>query len=686
MSGFGQFLRIISEAPASLSRKQNPPPGAISAAAWQPGLQWALLPAPFLPAVNSHGPSFLRLAAGCYQEILMRYPRIAHFGLVLLFLAAGCTDRDLTTAAVHQSDALHAISDGAHDVIDGHYIVLLSRQPAIRSLQAEAELESITAEVGQRAGARVSHIYRHVLSGFAAELTDGQVEALRKDPRVLAIHPDVMVYPTLEDGIQENPPWGLDRVDQRTNDLDGLYTYSTTGKGVFAYIIDSGIRYSHNEFGDRALLGYDFVLEENPDNTDPTQGPGEDCRGHGTHVAGTVGGSTYGVAKDVKLVSVRIFGCTGGSPGSRTIAAVEWVTANASDFAVVNMSLGGSRSGLDMLIDAVENSIATGLHYAVSAGNGDTDACTRSPAAAPNALTVGAIEEGDSRAAFSNYGSCVDVYAPGALVQSAWHESDDDERFASGTSMSAPHVAGVTALHLENHPGATPAEVFQSVIQNASENVVSEVPSGTTDLLYSHLEPVDFESPPPPVLILEATGERRQGSNTVWLEWEPADALHVTITRNGEVIASGYRSYPTYYDNIGGGGPHATYVHQICEVLRPDHCSEPVTTIFGNGGGDDGGDPDPPPGDGPTASFEYSCGNSPTCQFTDSSTEGEATIVSRLWVTGSQTASGSQISFSFGTPGDHLVTLTVTDADDESDQTSKTITCRDHPRHGLRCS
>jgi hypothetical protein len=605
-----------------------------------------------------------------------------------LLLVAGCdsfsTQDDASQIA--PGFAGHATSSSA-DVIEGHYIVVLSKQPAARDVAADIALESVTAALSRGAGASVNHTYRHALTGFAAELTDEQVEGLRRDPRVLSIEQDGWVYPAYGGIVQEYPTWGLDRIDQREPLLDRAYAYTETGQGVTAYIIDSGIRYSHEEFGGRASLGYDFVLEETPENTDPNQGPGEDCSGHGTHVAGTVGGTTYGVAKGASLISVRVFGCGGGSPHSRVLAAVEWVTANAAHPAVVNMSLSGYSNELTQSTEmAIQNSIEGGVHYVAAAANFNEDACLWSPALLPGVLTVGAVDIGGRRAWFSNYGSCVDIFAPGVQIESAGRLSDHQSLLLNGTSMAAPHVAGVVALYLEANPGASPAEVHAAILANSTPNVVTDVPSGTTNLLYSLWQPVDFIPPQPSPLDVgfAATGLKVRGKQVIDLTWNPVNEW-IEVTRDGSILGHAAPGSGFFRDDTGISGNHGTYVHQICETsqlyLLPA-CSEKVTTIFGDGGGDE----PPPPGDGPTASFTYSCGNSPTCQFTDTSTEGGAAIESRDWVTGDKTASGSQVSFTFGSAGDHVVTLTVTDADEATDQTSKAVNCKAHPRHGLRCS
>jgi subtilisin family serine protease len=280
------------------------------------------------------------------------------------------------------------------------------------------------------------------------------VRALRADPRVAFVTPDGIA--TIN-ATQSNATWGLDRIDQRKLPLNGTYRYSNTGSGVTAYVIDTGIRITHVEFGGRARSGWDFS-DDDPDASD--------CHGHGTHVAGTIGGSTYGVAKDVSLVAVRVLSCSGSGSWSDIIAGIDWVTADheAGEPAVANMSLGGSgNSAVDL---AVRNSIADGVVYAVAAGNSNANACQFSPARVTEAMTVGASTSADAKASFSNWGSCMDWFAPGQDIMSAWRTSDTATATISGTSMASPHTAGVAALFLESLPGASPSAV-QDALESA---------------------------------------------------------------------------------------------------------------------------------------------------------------------------------------------------------------------------
>ncbi|MCG5438852.1 S8 family serine peptidase, partial [Micromonospora foliorum] len=286
-------------------------------------------------------------------------------------------------------------------------------------------------------------------------------------------------------GTQANPPsWGLDRIDQRNLPLDSSYTYPNTASNVHAYIIDTGIRFSHNDFGGRATSGYDAV----------DGGSADDCNGHGTHVAGTVGGSAYGVAKAVQLVGVRVLNCSGSGTNAGVIGGVDWVTANAIKPAVANMSLGGgANSSLD---NAVRNSIASGVTYGLAAGNDNgANACNTSPARTTEAITVGSTTSSDARSSFSNVGTCLDIFAPGSSITSAWYNSNTATNTISGTSMATPHVVGAAALVASANPSWTPAQVRNQLVASATPNVVGNPGSGSPNLL---LYVGTGTTPPPP--------------------------------------------------------------------------------------------------------------------------------------------------------------------------------------------
>ncbi|MBM7774680.1 subtilisin family serine protease [Actinokineospora baliensis] len=390
-------------------------------------------------------------------------------------VAVVCLSGVAVTPAQAQQGQVHA-APGA-EVVPGQYIVML-----------KPDQGSAAKAVVNKHGGKIGRVFRYALNGFTLTATEEQAKRLAADPRVDRVEADAVVH---NESTQTTPPWNLDRIDQRTTVLDDNYTYQDgAGVGVTAYVMDTGVRTAHAEFEGRASVGYDAIRDG---------WNGEDCStsGHGTHVAGTIGGATYGVAKKVKLVSVRVLSCENNGSISQIIDGVDWLTANATKPAVVNMSLGGGRSVAEET--AVKNSINSGLTYVVAAGNDNRDACNASPAALPEAITVGASNPIDERAREwtdppstvvngSNWGRCLDLFAPGESIKSAHNATNTATVVLRGTSMAAPHVAGAVALLLSQSPNLTPAQVTSTILGRATVGVLQAKDLGTDSpnrLLYT---------------------------------------------------------------------------------------------------------------------------------------------------------------------------------------------------------
>ena len=383
----------------------------------------------------------------------------------------------ITTAATAGAEGpVRRVAERMRD----EYIVVLKEGVARRGRAPAAAgptVASVAADLARVHGAVVERVFEHALRGFSARMTAARAAALAADPRLDYVEEDGTVRLV---ATEVDATWGIDRIDQRALPLDMTYSYANTGSGVTAYIIDTGIRFSHSEFGGRAVTGFDAVKDD---------GSAEDCNGHGTHVAGTVGGATYGVAKQVSLVAVRVLNCLGVGSNANVIAGIEWVTAHHVSPAVANMSL-GSTSTSDALDSAVRNSIISGVSYVLAAGNGNLlgfpkDACTTSPARVVEAMTVSATNKNDKKPFWANYGDCVDWFAPGVGITSAWKSSDTATNTLTGTSMAAPHTTGVAALYLEANPAATPAEVQDALYAKATKGIVDGSRTGNNHLLFT---------------------------------------------------------------------------------------------------------------------------------------------------------------------------------------------------------
>jgi subtilisin family serine protease len=433
--------------------------------------------------------------------------------LAALAFAAACSDGGPTQSAAPEAGGAPLLAAAPGTGIDGEYIVVLREGGAARSAAAVA-------------GVSPRFVYGTVLNGFSATLNPGQLNALRNNPAVAYIEQNAQVSVSTT---QTGATWGLDRIDQRNLPLDGSYSYTPTGAGVHAYIIDTGILLAHTQFTGRIGNGYDAVT---------SGGSANDCAGHGTHVAGTVGGTTYGVAKGVTLHPVRVLNCSGSGTNAGVIAGMDWVASNRVLPAVANMSLGGGAS--TAVDDAVNRMHNAGVTVVVAAGNENQNACNVSPARAASAITVGATTSSDARASYSNYGSCVDVFAPGSSITSSWYTSTTATNTISGTSMASPHVAGVAALYLQDNPSALPSAVVSAITSTATTGKVTSAGTGSPNLLVYSLLSGTSPPPPPPPPGTTYTGTL---SGTGASSYQPSTSGY-TVTASG-----------THTGNLTGTGP-----------------------------------------------------------------------------------------------------------------------------------
>ncbi|HTJ24223.1 MAG TPA: S8 family serine peptidase [Gemmatimonadaceae bacterium] len=401
------------------------------------------------------------------------------YALVVLSLAVAACSESSTLTRVAAPTAARTAGAAAEAAIPDEFIVVF--RPDV------SDVADLAQQLAAAQGASIRFIYQNALKGFAAQMSSAGADALARNPLVSYVEQDQVVNAVTTETLSGGSPWGIDRIDAHTG-LDSAYNYSLTGAGVTAYIIDTGILTSHTEFAGRASGGYTAISDGNGTN---------DCNGHGTHVSGTVGGSTYGVAKSVSLVAVRVLDCSGSGTVSGVIAGIDWVTAHHATPAVANMSLGGGASS--SLDDAVRNSITSGVSYAIAAGNGNLagiaqDACNYSPARVTEAMTIGATDRTDTKASWSNYGSCVDWFAPGVGIKSAWNTSTTATNTISGTSMATPHTTGVAALYLQANPSATPLQVRDALFNAATKGIVINSSTANNHLLYS--PPAGFGAAP----------------------------------------------------------------------------------------------------------------------------------------------------------------------------------------------
>ncbi|KAB2891247.1 MAG: S8 family peptidase, partial [Kofleriaceae bacterium] len=376
-----------------------------------------------------------------------------------LMLGACTVDTTVeSTLGVDDTPAAEGKFIRVDEPVPRRYIVVF-QEPKDALARGAVDVNADATQLATSFSANVHETWEHALHGFAAEMDEADAERMAEDPRIAFVQEDGVVHAS---GTQNGATWGLDRIDQANRPLSGSYVYPNEGSGVTAYIIDTGIRVTHQSFGGRARAGYSAIND----------GRGsDDCQGHGTHVAGTVGSSTWGVAKNVQLVAVRVLGCNGSGTDSGVISGINWVAQNRQGPSVANMSLGGGASSATDT--AIRNAHNSGVTMVVAAGNENQNACNVSPARAPEAITVASSTSSDARSSFSNHGSCVDIFAPGSSITSANYSSSSGSTTMSGTSMASPHVAGAAALYLSANPSATPAQVAAALTGNASSGKIS---------------------------------------------------------------------------------------------------------------------------------------------------------------------------------------------------------------------
>ncbi len=443
-----------------------------------------------------------------------------HFSLIkaaaaVASVAATAAYAPAAMAQVNANAATHPYA--VSRPIPGRYIVVF--RTTVASPAAEA------SNLVRGAGGQLRHTYSNSIKGFSATLPEAALQGIRHNPNVSYIEQDQTVSLSQASSPQNQATWGLDRIDQVDRPLDTQYNFSGTGAGANAFIIDTGIRADHTEFAGRIKPGVNFVIDANGTN---------DCNGHGTHVAGTVGGSTWGVAKAVSLIPVRVLSCTGSGAWSDVIAGIDFVANSALRPAVANMSLGG---GISSAADAaVAAAVAKGVTMVLAAGNSNADACNSSPARAPSAVTVGATDSLDTRATYSNFGACVDLFAPGHSITSAWHTSATATNTLGGTSMAAPHVAGVAALALAANPAASPADVAAFLKSSATPNRLLSIGTGSPNLLLYSLGTAGNVSPPAQTTQTVAFKSMSGSASKTGGNWRASAVVTVRDVNSGALV------------------------------------------------------------------------------------------------------------------------------------------------------